>query len=231
MKTRALILLAVLCAVPALAQQGGGRGGPQMSPEESLMVWKSQADHAAAELGLEGEKAAAVAKAYVDMRQAHGEEMRALRQSAQGGGGGGQFMMQQRELAEKHRKSLQDAVAKATDAATAAKVADQLGVFHRQWDPMVLEIEKFNLSDDAKGKALGHIHAYVAGAYKAQNEIASQDDFQALRQKMDELKSTLDEQIKPLVSEEQFGQWMESTRSRRGGPGGPGGQDGQRSQQ
>lgn len=211
-------LAVTVAGISAMAQPGGGPGGPGggMSPEEKAKVEAAQAQTVAASLNLDAEKSAKLAEAYSAGRKAAAE-------NRPEGGGGGRDFEAMLKIQEENRAKLEEAFKGFLDEAQAKEAASILSGNARQWDRHVGVILGFGLEEAKQKEALGHTLAYVKASIKAREDNAGAVDFDAVRTAMVASKKTLDEAIAPLLNDAQKAEWTEKTsRGPRGGGDGRG---------
>ena len=222
---RGLLLGALLGTTMALTAtaQPGREGGP--SPEERAKIDAAKVGAVAAELKLDAEKSAKVSEAYA----AHQKDAAANRP---GFGRGDRGAV--REAMQKRQTELETALKGALDEAQAKEAAALLGGLNRGWDRMVGLILGFDLGAEKEPQALAHTVAYVKTGLKAREGAAGSQASEDARAAMVAAKKTLDENLAPLLSEEQKAAWTEGTswggrdrgdRRDDRAPGAPGGGD------
>lgn len=223
-----LIVAACLLAIalPASAQPGGGgggRGGPRLAPEKAEAAWALEAKSVAKELKLAEEPSGKVADAYKAARKSYQEGTEKLRKEA-GDGGDRMAMMQGfMDLRIEESGKLEAALKPLMDEAQLKSAMASLGGFNPMWDQMADTLAEFKLADDKLDAALGFVRVHIEKVNAAQAEAMETMDFQSIREKGQELKQKLDEEIKGVLAADQFEKWTEKTAQRRRQGGGPGG--------
>ncbi|HET9272768.1 MAG TPA: hypothetical protein VFO09_00690 [Methyloceanibacter sp.] len=211
-------------------------GRVALSPEKAEAAWTLQAQTVAGKLGLDPEQTTHVVAAYSSSRkgqQAAANEIRTkLRQQARdaaeadGGQGDRRAIMAEmqkaiEELNKAEREKFVQELAKSLDTEQTRKTAASLGTFNAQWDVMVDTLAGFNLEAEKLNQALAATESYTLATHQARSY--GEDDPSSMRTAMQEARANLQDAVKPLLSEEQFGQFQRTLGRGRGGPGAPGG--------
>lgn len=216
---RVLALLLALSTVATFGAVAQGPGGPQLADADRDAAWILQAKGVAASLGLADENAAKLADAYIASRKSLQETVENMADT--GERGAGRFEAY-RKATDEERGKLETTLAGFLTAEQATKATASLGTFSRQWDRMVHTLAGFNLDSEKLNKALALVEGYVVESDAAMRGDLSQQDWQALRTKVQEMKSGLDTSLAEVLSPEQLATWKEAT-TFRGGRGGAGG--------
>lgn len=209
-------------AVTDAAAQRGGFGGPPLAPEKAEAAWKLQADSASIGLKLDSkEQSEKVREAYMAARNSHQKAMGELRSSI-GGGGGREMFQAFRELNQKERAKLSEALDTFLSEEQTTQTMASLGTFSRTWDRYVDVLAGFEFEGKELYSALKLLQIHTVDSDKARSEAIANQDFQSMRSMRQELKAKLDTDLADVLSEEQLAKWKEQTPAR--GPGGrPGG--------
>lgn len=212
------LLFVMGAALDADAQRGGGQ---QLSDEDAKAVWNIQARSVSRKIGVAREDAGKVSAAYLASRENYQKAMTELRASSGGGRGGFQGF---REAAAKERGKLEEALKGILKDKQLTEAMASLGTFDRQWDGFTNTLRGFELERPKRQEAMSLTIAYVSEVYKAREEAMENEDFQAMREISTKSKTTLDEGMAKVLSEEDQTKWTEATagRGRRGGGGGGG---------
>ena len=203
-------------ALTALAQPGRG---PSLSPEDQAKVSTAQISAVAADLKLDPEKSAKLAEAVAafDDNETNNSTNRPER-------GDWEAM---RKAHEARVGSLETSLKTFLDDTQAGQTAPILAGRNRGWDNLVLTVLGFGLEAPKEAEALGHTLAFVKDTQGAARGQGNRENVDAMREKMAEAKKTLDENLAPLLTDEQKATWTEKT-TRRPRDGGRGGDDGDR---
>lgn len=208
---------------------GGGPGGGMrqaLSPEKAKAAWELEAKSVAAALGVSGDKAAALSKAYVEARTSQGAAAEKLRdemreQGREGGAPDGSMREKVEKLNADERAKLEKALGGTLSAEQTKTAMETLGTFNRGWDHMASVIAGFNLDAKKQGDALNAVYQFVSTQGK--NRAAGPGgDRQAMRTAMQEAREKMNTSLKGILSEDQYKQFEETT-----GPGQRGGAPGQ----
>ena len=218
----------------AEAQRGGGRRGG-LPPDVAKTVQTLEATEVARSIEANDEQTAKLIEAYLAARAANTGGGRRGGGGGFRGGGGGDFsaffeaqMTAQREA----RASFETTAKEFLSDEQAMTVAKVLGSPNNQWDRLVNALNGFGLAEDKLYEGLAFIRAYVITADEGRMEALDAGDFISLQSSAAEAKTTLDEAIAAILSEEQLATWNTSTAPRgrggfgRGGFGGGGGRRG-----
>lgn len=203
-----------------------------LSPEKARAAWELEAGSVASALGVSGDKAAAMTKAYVEARTSQGaaaEKVRdEAREKARGGGQpDGSLREKMEKITSEERAKLEKALNGALTPEQTKSAMETLGGFNRGWDHMASAIAGFHLDAKKQSDALGAIYQYMS--VQGKNRAAARDgDREEMRSAMQEAREKLNNSLKGILSEEQFKEFAQATGRgpRAGGPGGPGGPDG-----
>jgi hypothetical protein len=205
----------------------------QLSPEKAKAAWELQAKTVAAAVGANADQTKGVVKAYSDARtslSAATEKLRAEAMKANEGGGQPDRAAMREKIAEvttAERAKLEKALAGSLSAEQTKKAMVSLGGFNVGWDSMTDTLAGFNLEPKKLDDAMKATNEYFIAIAKARDSA----DQEALRTTMQESRQKLNDTMKKLLTEEQFGKFEASTGGRGrggqgGGQGGPGGQGG-----
>ncbi len=208
-----------LWAVPAFAQ---GAGGPQLSAADRAAAWEVQAKGVATSLGLNEDQSAKLKDAYTASRQKLQGEVEKLASSSEGGRG--RFEAYRTAMGDE-RKALKTTLSGFLTPEQTDKAIASLGSYSRIWDRMVNTLTGMNLEEAKLNEALNLVAGYVAESSVAMQDAAQQSDWQAIRTKMQDLKTGLDTSLAKVLTEEQLATWKTDTafRSRGGGQRGESG--------
>lgn len=230
---------------------GGGRGGgaragmPQLSPEQLKAAYEAQATCASKAAGLDADQTGKVVTAYQDARASQTkamEEMRAkLREAAaaagaaggEGGGGGarGQNAAEMQkataEINKTEGEKLQAALNGFLKPEQTEKLMPTLGLFDRQWDQVTVAVVELKLDAGKQDQAMAITQEYATAVGKAR-EI---EDMQARRDATSDARRKMNDEMKKILSEEEFGKFQRASGGGQGrggaqGRGGGGGQGG-----
>ncbi len=192
---------------PAVAQP---RRAAALTPEQAEAAWKLEATGVARRLGVEEAKTADVVKAYVEARKSHDAASEKLREERRAGGGGGgrgaEFLTAMQDLAAAERAKLEKSLAAVLSADQASKAAASLGTFHRPWDQMVHIISGFGLDTQKQQQALNAIEEYVVAQTGMMSQRGPDADREAIAAASREARNQLSDELKGILTEEQFGQ-------------------------
>lgn len=215
------LALCLATTTDAAAQRGGFRGPQQLAPEKAEAAWKVQAACALADLKLnDEEKASKVSEAYVAARKSRQEAVAELRPDS----GGGRDMRQAfRELNQKERDSLAEALNAILSEEQTTQLMASLGTFSTMWDRNVDALTGLELEKEALNSSLALLLVNTIEAKKARDEAMKMRRFQDLGGKRQELRQKLDTDLAEVLSEEELAEWKVRTTSPGRGPGrGPG---------
>jgi hypothetical protein len=209
-------------------------------PEQAKQAWELEVKHLAATIGMNSQQTAEVTKAYSEARDAHAKGLRELTEKfrPQRGEDGQYDPAAQRTQAEEMRKAfetlnttqrenLKAALTKALTAEQVEKAVPPLTAFNPNWDAAVITIQGFNLDAGKNTQSMDALLKYVTTIGKAMGS----ENRDALRTANQTARRELSETMKPLLSEEQYGQLQRALAggqgqfggSPRGGTGGEGG--------
>ncbi|GMV95467.1 MAG: hypothetical protein AMXMBFR82_52450 [Candidatus Hydrogenedentota bacterium] len=215
-----VIAVAATFSFPAHAQ---GPGGSRLSDADREAAWTLQAKGVAASLDLTMDEAVKVAEVYSASRSSLEAAVAKLADS--GERGPGRFEAY-RKAADEERAKLKAALAEFLSPDAAEKATATLGTFSRQWDRMANTLAGFGLEDEKLNKALELVAGYVVESDAAMREAFAQQDWQSVRTKAQESKSSLDTALAEVLSEEQLATWKTATTYRGNRGGGESGSEG-----
>jgi len=175
------------------------RAGQQAAADKLREDMRAKAEAAAEEAGEEGGRGA--------MREVMAEMQKAIT-----------------ELNRTEREKLVAKLGESLDTEQTRKAAASLGTFSNQWDVMADMLAGFSLDADKLNKSMAATETYIIAVEHARG--FGTDDPEAMRTAMQEARANLNDTVKPLLSEEQFGQFQRAAGGGRGGRGGPGGEGG-----
>lgn len=218
---------------PPGGQRGGGGGGPAgrpvLPPEQAKQAWELEVKHLGAELGLNDKQVADAVKAYSEVREAHGKGLQDLTQKFRPPRGeDGQFDPEaQRAQADEMRKAFEDLntsnreklkteLAKSMTSEQVDKAMIPLGTFNPNWDAAVITVVGFKLEADKQETSMDAMLKYVTTIGAAYGST----DRAALRTANQTARRELNETMKPLLTEEQFGKLQAALAGGRGQMGG-----------
>ena len=223
-------------AQPAQRGPGMTRGG-QLAPEQAKAAWELQARHLSQNLGLNEEQTKNVVAAYVSSRDKHAESMRQLMEKMREGRGSPEEDPQVRrdemqkafeDLNKADRAALQAELAKSMSAEQVEKAIVPLGSFNPNWDAMVNSVAGFKLEPAKNKQAMDAVQSYAGTIARA----AVDTDPEARRTANQQARTKVSDEMKALLTEEQFGQFERTlsgprgAAGRRGAEGAPGGRGG-----
>lgn len=194
------VLASTVFGLSAVAQPGRGGG---LSPEVRTKVQAAQATAVAADLKLDAEKSGKLVEAYAAYQKELAES-----QPADAPRGDREAM---RKMMEERQAKLTESLKAFLDEAQAKEAAGLLGGFNRGWDRMLAVILEFGLGAEKEPQAIAHTLAYVKAGVKARQDSAGSGDFSAMRTALEAAKKTLDENLAPLLNDEQKAKWSEAT--------------------
>jgi hypothetical protein len=211
----AVVALSLAFGAMAQPQQPGG-----VSPEVRAKVDAAQAAAVASDLKLDAEKSAKLAEVYAAFQK----EMAAAPRPEGGARGDWEAI---RKMQEERQAKLSESLAGVLDETQAKAAASVLAGNTRAWDQMVAVLLSFELEEAKTAEALGHTLAYVKAGAKARDEAVAGGGMEGVREAMAAARKTLDDNLAPLLNDEQKAKWAEATQRRpRGGadsaPGGRG---------
>jgi hypothetical protein len=211
-------------APPAQRPGSGGavRGG-QLAPEKAKAAWELQARHLAQDLGLNDEQTKNIVAAYVDVREKHAESMRQLMEKMREGRGSDADENPQArrdelqkafgDLNTADREKLQAELAKSLNADQVSKAMVPLGSFSANWDMMVSTVSGFNLDQEKNKKAMDLMQSFVTMVTK----IGEETEPEARRDANQQARTKLSDEMKAILTEDQFGQFQRTLGGGRGG--------------
>lgn len=91
-----------------------------------------------------------------------------------------------------------------------------LGTFNGSWDRMVHTLIGFELDDEAMNTALAATEKFVIETSFDRSQMGPDTDFEAMREKMNTARETLNESMKTVLTEDQFTEFERTTNRRRG---------------
>jgi len=164
----AILCIAVLMVLagwmPDAAAQAG-RGGSRLAPEKAEAARELQAECVAKELGLSKKNTRRLVEAYKAARQTYEKGVRELFEE-QGGDRSSRFQAY-RELHERERGKLEEALKGILKEKDVAQAMASLGAFNRSWDRYVDTLAGYKLRDKKLFKALALVNQYVVDTDKA----------------------------------------------------------------
>ncbi len=185
------------------------QGGPRLAPEKVEAAWKLEAECVARELGLSKKDMERLVGAYKAARETY---QKAIRELSEGQGGDRRSRYQaSRELQEKERGKLEEALKGILKEKQVAQAIASLGTFNRSWDRYVDTLAGFELGEKKLFKALALVNQYVVDTDKAMREAMANEDFESMRETRRELKEKLDTALAAVLSEDQQAKWSEAT--------------------
>ena len=237
-------------------QRGGGMG--QLSPEQQKTVWEMEASHVSTGAGLSDVEIPQVIAAYQLTRENHNKALAEIRAKAaearrgrgrggeggeggagggEGGGAGGaggaggpppaQGEMQKAvtEATKHERTAFETALNGFLKPEQTAKVVEGLGNYDAQWDRLTLALSGLNLDAATLTKAMDSTQAYSGAVIKAREMT----DRQAQREANTAARQKMQDEMKTILNEEQYGKFQAATSPPGGGRAGPrgGGEGGQ----
>lgn len=236
---------------PVLAQQDSpppGRGGAaaggaprgnmpqQMSPEQLKAVYEAQVNHVGKAAGLGADQHSKLVTAYLAARDSQTKAVEAARTkiqeerraaAAEGGeggrgrGGAGAAEEMQRALEAvntSEREKFQKSISEFLDADQTKKVIGSLGNFDRQWDQLTNAVVTLKLDGDKQDQAMTSTLVYTTTVLKARENT----DREAQREATVEARRKMMDDMRALLTEEQFGQFQRATGGAGRGQGAPG---------
>lgn len=222
-------------------QRPPGAGAPprgQLAPDKAKVAWEIQARHLSQGLGLNDEQTKNVVVAYSNARETHAAAMRQLMDQMRENRGDGSTADEQgrREAMQKafedlntnDREKLQAELAKSMTSEQLSKAMIPLGSFNANWDVMVDTVSRFNLDPEKSKQTMDAVQSYVTVVAKA----AEDTDPEARRTASQQARTKLTETVKPILSQDQFGQFertlggMRASGRRPAAEGGRGGRGG-----
>lgn len=223
------------------AQRGGGfNRAAELAPEQVKAAWELQARHLSQGLGLNEEQTKNVVAAYIEVREKHAESMRQLMEKMREGRGNADEDPQARreemqksfeDLRKADREKLQQALTKSMTAEQVTKAMVPLGSFNSNWDVMVHTVKGFNLDQEKMNKAMDAMQSHATTIARAVGDT----DPEARRTANQQARAKITEEMKAILTEDQFGQFQRTLGGPRAAgrrPGGegapaPGGRGGQ----
>jgi len=210
-----LVACAVLCGSAVAQRPMRGRGGLSAAEEESS--WTLQARHVAGKLGLAEDTTGKLVAAYKEARKAYQEALRAGMEKLRETAGDDRrarmigFREQREKAADTARAEFKKAVSAFLDEAQTGMAVARLGVLSEQWDRMVATLAGFELGEKLAA-AMEHVNNYIVQQAKAMEDMWREDaDRAALREKLQNMRTKLDEELAKLLSEDQLAKWKEAT--------------------
>ncbi len=215
---------------------GMGFGGRQLSPERAKAAWDLEASGVAHRLGVQDDKAKAVASAYAAARESQESAAEKLRseamQKAQEGGNRMEAMRDALkkvdELTAGERDKLKTSLTGIIGAEQADKAIIPLGTFSRQWDNITDTFGTFKLDASKQQEGLNAIEDYAVNLDAAQKKIRAnaagggQVDREAMRAANQEGRQKLIDAMGKILNKEQMIKLEESLPGAGRGPGGGG---------
>ncbi len=208
-------VLAVAATFPLFAE-AQGVGASRLSDADREAAWTLQAKGVAASLDLTMDEAVKLSEVYSASRSSLEASVEKLADS--GERGPGRFEAY-RKAADEERAKLKTELAEFLSPEAAEKATATLGTFSRQWDRMAHTIAGFGLEEEKRNKALELVAGYVVESDAAMREAFAQQDWQSVRTKVQESKSTLDSSLAEVMTEDQLASWKEATTYRGGRSG------------
>lgn len=134
-----------------------------------------------------------------------------------GGFGGGAFGGPMQELRDDHILRLDLELSQIlSEDEQVEEAMKSLGTFNGGWDRMVHTLIGFELETKALHDALGATEKYVIETTFDRDSFGPDTDFQAVREKMEEARTKMNETMKTVLNEEQYQEFERSTDRRRG---------------
>ncbi len=210
---RSLTVASVLAVAAAfsLCAIAQGPGASRLADADREAAWTLQAKGVAASLELTMDEAVKLNEVYSASRTSLEAAVEKLADS--GERGPGRFEAY-RKAADEERAKLKTALAEFLPPEAAEKATATLGTFSRQWDRMAHTLAGFGLDDEKLNMALELVAGYVVESDAAMREAFAQQDWQSVRTKVQESKSSLDTALAEVLSEEQLATWKETTTMR-----------------
>ena len=204
-----------------------GQGRAQLAPEKVKAAWELEVKHLAQGLGMNEEQTKSAVAAYIDVREKHAQAVQQLMAQMRENPADPNATDQdaQREAMQKafedlnksDREKLRAELAKSMTSEQVDKAIVPLGAFNPNWDLMVSTVAGFNL-DQAKNKqAMDAIQTYITEIAKSSGETEPD----ARRTATQQARTKLTDSVKPILSQEQFGQFERTIGGMRGGMRGP----------
>ena len=215
-------LLACCSGAFAQAPRPGGPPGPPENNEKACAI---EATAVAQSLALSPELTTKLADAYKAARAS----LMAARQASMKPGERPD-MAKMREITVAEKTKFETAVKAFLNPEQTTKAVAMLGSGGRHLDPMAMALDGMNLDEKAKPAAWKLVFDYVVASDSAMQAAAASNDMQSVREKMNQLKEKLDNDMAKVLSADQLAKWKEATArggGMRGGPHGPGGPGGE----
>jgi hypothetical protein len=207
-------LMISACWTPNTAAQPG-RGGPELAPEKAEEAWKLEAVCVSQELGLSEKDTEVLVDTYKAARKGYQEAVQKLFEDQEGDRRS--RYQAYRELREKERGKLEEALKGTLNEKQLAEAIASLGTFDRRWDRYVDSLVGFELGEEKLFKALSLVNQYVVDRDKAMQEAIANEDWESMRETRREMKERLDAALAAVLSEDQQAKWSEATAFRRRG--------------